>query len=230
MANKIREMFSRITRRYDFLNRVMSLGFDRRWRSKAVSLLPRRNNLRILDVCAGTGDFALAYLKRHEKKGSVILVDFSEDPLILAGKKLARRELSLHTAIAAGDALSLPFRDRTFDAVMCAFGVRNIEHPVDILLESRRVLRKGGKFVVLDFFRPRGFFKKLVLYTFGTVFIPVMGAIFAGSFRAYWHLVRSIRRNLTLEEFCLLFETAGFKNVSGEDIGIGFASIAVGNK
>ncbi len=227
MNNDLQAMFSRIARKYDFLNRLMSAGLDRHWRRKAVSLIPDRNKTRILDLCAGTGDFALEYMKKNTRCKTV-LVDFSEEILHLAEKKLVHRGHSSQTALAVADVVKLPFNDRTFDAVLCGFGIRNINQPVDILLEAKRVLKKQGKFVVLEFFRPIGFLKRLFFHSFIAPLIPLLGAIFSGNFKAYRYLVRSIQENLALEEFCLLTETVGFRNVTGKRLGIGYASVVTG--
>ena len=229
MDSGIRNMFSGIARRYDLLNRLMTAGLDRRWRRRAVSLLPNLENACILDLCAGTGDFAIQCLRMHDEC-SIVLGDFSPEILRVAQKKLAKGRCMERASITAADALRLPFADDTFDAVICGFGLRNIEPPVDALIQMKRVLREGGTFVILELFRPDTRPAKLFHYAFVTPVIPILGAVFAWNLRAYAYLVRSIRENLTLEEVCMLAEVVGFRKVEGIRIGKGTVSILTGVK
>ena len=229
LDKNIQKMFARISRRYDLLNHLMSFGRDRSWRRRATAFLPNRKKLRVLDLCAGTGEMAIECMTRDERS-RLVLVDFSPEILRIAERKVARKCEDRAAEFVVGDALKLPFDDRSFDAVVCAFGVRNIEPPALFLLEVSRVLKNGGKLIVIEFFKPDSFLTKLVHYTYVSIVVPLLGAIVAWSFSSYRYLVRSIRKNLKLDEFCLLAEVSGFRKTEGTSFGAGTVSIFVGEK
>jgi len=228
MTRDIRQMFSRIARRYDRLNRLLSLGSDRRWRAWAAGLLEDKRCKRVLDLCCGTGDFGIELLKRHDR-GRVAFVDFAEPMLELARRKLARRpEWAERSRLLAADALKLPFADETFDAVLCAFGLRNLPSQAEALLEIKRVLRTGGTCVVLEFFKPSTLPARLFYWTIGTTLIPLAGLIAAGTFGAYRYLTRSVLDHMSIDEFIFLMETVGFRRVEGFSISAGIAGAVRG--
>lgn len=230
MGRDIRQMFSRVARRYDRLNRLLSLGADRRWRMWAADLLGDRRCKRVLDLCCGTGDFGLEFLKAHDR-GRVAFADFAEPMLELARRKLeAKREWIERSRLVAADALKLPFADETFDAVLCAFGLRNVPSQADALLEIQRVLKPGGACIVLEFFKPSTWPARLFYWTIGTTLIPLAGLIVAGTFGAYRYLTRSILDHMRIDEFIFLMETIGFRRVEGFSISAGIAGAVRGEK
>jgi demethylmenaquinone methyltransferase/2-methoxy-6-polyprenyl-1,4-benzoquinol methylase len=230
MGRDIRQMFSRIARRYDRLNRLLSLGIDRRWRIWATSLLGDKHCKRVLDLCCGTGDFGLEFLKGQDR-GRVTFADFAEPMLELARRKLQRKpEWTERSRLVAADALRLPFADETFDAVLCAFGLRNLPSQADALLEIQRVLKPGGTCIVLEFFRPSTWISRLFYWTIGTTLIPLAGLIVAGTFGAYRYLTRSVLDHMRIDEFIFLMETVGFRRVEGFSLSAGIAGAVRGEK
>jgi ubiquinone/menaquinone biosynthesis methyltransferase len=228
METNIKEMFSRIAPRYDRLNRLLSLGRDRRWRAAAVAALEGRRARHVLDLCCGTGDFGIEFLKQREH-GRVIFLDFSEPMLELARRKLAcRPEWAERAVLVAADALRLPFADASFDAVLCAFGIRNISREAETLVEIKRVLKSGGACVILEFFRPSTWPSRLFYRTVGTTLVPLAGWLVAGHMGAYWYLTRSILNHMRLDEFLLLMETVGFRRLEGRPVSGGIAGLVHG--
>lgn len=211
----IQAMFDRIAPTYDLVNRTMSLGVDQRWRTRAIRSL--RSDGPILDLCAGTLDLAAALSKSHR----VIAVDFSAE-MLERGKAKAP---DVETVVA--DAKSLPFEDETFGGAICGFGVRNIRELETALGEVLRVLRPGGAFVTLEFFRP----VRAATRTFHRAFekcAPILGGAIARDREAYAYLASSIQHFQTREAYESLLRRVGFVNVGGEDLTMGVASIVRG--
>lgn len=180
-------MFARIAPRYDLANRVLSLGRDRAWR-RAAAALARVNAPRLLvDVAAGTGDFASAFAARHPGLDILLL-----DPCLPMLERAAAKGAPGHPAAASADALPLP--DGRADLVCCAFGVRNFPDPEKFLRECARVLRPGGEVVVLEFALPRAGVARRLLAALLPRFVPAAGWLVAGDARAYRYLAESIPR------------------------------------
>ena len=155
-AEAIEDMFDRIAPRYDLLNRVLSLGIDRYWRTRAVRLLADEQPARVLDVATGTADLAVK-AERMLHPREVVGIDLSAEMLQYGRTKLGRLGLTPRISLVQGDAEDLPFPDNAFDAALVAFGVRNFENLEAGLTGIRRVLRPGAALVVLEFSRPRTF-------------------------------------------------------------------------
>ena len=204
-------MFDRIAPRYDLLNRLLSAGTDVRWRRACADLLELDRPVRLLDLCTGTADLLVEALRRdarHRGAG----VDLSEEMLRRGAAKLRRRGLAGRTGLAAGDAEALPFAPATFDAATIGFGIRNVGDPAAALGEIRRVLRPGGRLVVLEFSQPRGWLGALYRRYFHRV-LPRVGALVSGDSSAYSYLPASVARFPTPEAFAALMEGAGFTSV-----------------
>ena len=228
MNHEVQQMFSRVAPRYDRLNRLLSLGRDRRWRARAVEALEERRVRRLLDLCCGTGDFGIEFCKQRPE-GRVTFADFAGPMLKRARRKLlSKPEWAERSSLVAADALRLPFPDHSFDAVLCAFGVRNISRETETLLEIQRVLTSGGVCVILDFFRPSTWPARLFYRTIGTTLIPLAGWLVSGHFGAYRYLTRSVLRHMRLNEFVLLMETIGFRRVEGFELTAGIAGVVHG--
>jgi demethylmenaquinone methyltransferase/2-methoxy-6-polyprenyl-1,4-benzoquinol methylase len=194
----VRTMFDRIAPVYDAMNRLMTAGLDRRWRRLTVAAVVRSGD-RVLDVCCGTGDLAIA---AHEAGADVTGLDFSERML----ERAKRKEPAV--AWVQGDALSLPFADRSFDAATVAFGVRNLADLERGLRELRRVLRTGGRVGVLEITRPKGMLRDFYALWFDRI-VPLLGKVLPGG-AAYAYLPASVRRFPGPEELAATMGEAGF--------------------
>jgi demethylmenaquinone methyltransferase / 2-methoxy-6-polyprenyl-1,4-benzoquinol methylase len=214
----VREMFDRIAPVYDFMNRAMSLGLDRRWRRLTAGAVVRPGE-RVLDVCCGTGDLALA---DREAGGRVVGLDFSKRMLARA------REKSDEIEWVEGDAAALPFADGEFDAVTVGFGIRNLEDMERGLNELARVLRPGGKLGCLEITRPRGLLRPLFRAWFD-VLVPLVGKLLPGG-RAYTYLPASVRRFPGPEELATAFQGAGFTDVRWQLLGGGIVALHTARK
>ena len=198
----VRGMFDRIAPVYDVMNRVMTMGLDRRWRRLTVREVVWPGD-RVLDVCCGTGDLAV----EAERRGArVVGLDFSERMLERARRKSGTIEW------VWGDALALPFADGEFDAVTVGFGVRNLEDLERGLVELARVLRTGGRIAVLEITRPRGLLRPFFRLWLD-VLVPLAGKVLPGG-KAYAYLPASVRRFPGAEDLAVLLVRAGFHDVS----------------
>ncbi|HVJ92640.1 MAG TPA: menaquinone biosynthesis decarboxylase [Labilithrix sp.] len=226
-ADGNREMFDRIAPTYDRLNRVMSLGIDRRWRVRAVEMLRpaierAAPSPRVLDLCAGTLDLA-ALIEQVYPDARVVACDVSEKMLALGRAKTRQVECIV------GDALELPFESASFDAVICGFGVRNLADLRRGLREVRRVLAPSGVFVTLELFRPRGAASRLVHGAGLRYALPMLGAAIANDRDAYEYLAESMEGFVTRESYEQLLHEEGFGPVVGADLTLGMASIVRAN-
>ncbi len=224
----VREMFDRIAPRYDLLNRILSAGTDVRWRRRAVNALMLPDGGRVLDVCSGTADLLLETLGR-DKSASGLGVDLSAGMLACGLGKLRRAGLEGRAAVTVGDAVRLPAPSNAFDGVLVAFGIRNVADHVGALLEMHRILRPGGRVVVLEFSVPRGFFGSLYRLYFEHV-LPRVGALVSGDASAYRYLPASVGQFPKPEAFGALMRRAGFSEVAFERLTGGIAHLYRGRR
>jgi demethylmenaquinone methyltransferase/2-methoxy-6-polyprenyl-1,4-benzoquinol methylase len=202
-SKKVMDMFSRISPRYDFLNHLFSLNCDKLWRKWAVKNFAPQNGEIYLDLCSGTGDFAVEFKKIQ--KGDVVCLDFSFDMLKVAKNK--RDDLFL----VQGDALFVPFKDESFDGAMVGFGIRNLEDLKKGLLEVNRILKKNSKFVILEFPKKvEGIFGLFFNFYFKKV-MPFVGRIFSKDEFAYRYLPLSTEYFKSEEELRTLFDECNFE-------------------
>jgi demethylmenaquinone methyltransferase / 2-methoxy-6-polyprenyl-1,4-benzoquinol methylase len=211
-SRRVREMFSGIAPRYDLLNHLLSLRFDSVWRKRVArryAALLARADARVLDLCCGTGDLAIALGRNSAAR--ITGVDFSHEMLALARGKAAAAKLPIEFVEA--DALRLPFGDGTFDLVTTAFGFRNLANYGEGLKEIRRVLRAGGEIAILEFCEPRGkIFGGLYRFYFRRI-LPGVGGVISGDSAAYSYLPRSVGRFPGPEELAELMDANGFEKV-----------------
>jgi ubiquinone/menaquinone biosynthesis methyltransferase len=213
-----RGMFERIAPTYDALNRLLSAGIDRRWRARALVELEKGPPGPVLDLCAGTMDLT-AMLAEAMPKTEVVALDFSPK-MLEAGRHKAP---SARTVV--GDALALPFDDASFAGVICGFGVRNFADPVKGAREALRVLRPGGVFVTLEFFRPSRLMTRAFHRAYAQVILPAVGGLVSGDAEAYRYLARSMAGFLTRAEYERALAEVGFERVRGFDLTLGVASV-----
>lgn len=225
---KVQEMFNGIAPKYDLLNHLLSMGIDKRWRKKAMKVVGAGRKDLVLDIACGTGDFSIEALKHGVKR--VIGADISEKMLDVAREKAKNKGLTERLDFQYGDSENLSFEDNTFDAVTVAFGVRNFEHLEQGLTEMCRVLRPGGKVVVLEFSTPERFpMKQLYNFYFKNV-LPFVGGIISGNRKAYEYLPASVFAFPQGEKFLEIMHHAGYTNVSQQRLTFGIASLYIGEK
>ena len=225
-AADVQQMFASIAPRYDLLNRVLSLGVDRRWRRAAATEALLLSPARLLDVATGTGDFALE-LKAASPDTQVIGCDFVPQMLTLARRKAGARRLEI--TFEAGDALKLPYPEASFEALTCAFGFRNFADYERGLCEFWRVLKPGGRLVILEFPPPaEGLFGQVFRFYFRQV-LPRIGAVISGNAGAYQYLPESVLAFPDPPRLARLMHATGFapryRLLSG-----GIAALHVGDK
>jgi demethylmenaquinone methyltransferase/2-methoxy-6-polyprenyl-1,4-benzoquinol methylase len=225
----VERMFSAIAPRYDFLNRLLSAGRDRVWRREAIRATRLPIDGRLLDVCTGTADMALE-TARQFPTATIAGVDFS-GPMIDRGRqKVAGAGLADRVVLSVAPAEALPFPDGAFDAVTVAFGLRNVADRRLALAEMRRVLKPGGRAVVLEFTTPPGrLFRRLYLWYFHRV-LPVIGGLISGHRSAYAYLPASVGEFPPPKELAAWMEQAGFRDVSYRLLTGGIVAIHVGEK
>ena len=223
----IGEMFSSIAPRYDFLNRLLSLGADRRWRRLAVAETIPSNGGRFLDVATGTADMALEILRQKGPGASVAGVDLSMEMIRVGREKCARAGRRRRVAFVRAPGESLPFRDGAFDSACVAFGIRNVIDRERGLREMCRVVRRGGRVVVLEFSTPPGaVFGPLYRFYFRSV-LPRIGGIFSrGS--AYAYLPESVLAFPDPPAFGEMMRTAGCSSVTRRPLTFGIVTLYVG--
>ena len=218
-------MFDRIAPRYDRLNRLLSLGVDVGWRRQAVRAALADAPARVLDVATGTADLALM-LKRARPQTQVIGIDFAEVMLSLGRAKAAR--LGLGVELLRGDALALPFDDASFDAITVAYGLRNFADVGRGLAEMRRVVRRGGRVVVLEFPPPPANLAGRALRWYGRSVMPTIGGLVSGDRSAYAYLPASTEAFLAPVELTAALQAAGFGQVRYRLQSFGVSALHVG--
>lgn len=225
---QVAKMFDRISGRYDFLNHFLSLGIDIGWRKKAIRELESINPRKLLDVATGTGDFAIQALSLDPEK--IIGVDISEGMLEVGRKKMRERKVDGRIEMKSGDSENLPFSDNTFDAVIVGFGVRNFENLERGLAEMFRVVRPGGKVVILEFSKPRSFpFKQIYNFYFKYI-LPKIGRWISSDTEAYTYLPESVEAFPDGEKFLGILDRLGYKNTSCKPLTFGISSLYIGSK
>lgn len=227
--SQVSDMFDNIAPYYDFLNRFLSLGIDRTWRKKAIALLDPQKHKYVLDVATGTGDLALEAAKQLQVD-QVIGVDISEEMLAIGRTKIAKKGLEQKIQLKSGDSENLPFEDNSFDALTVAFGVRNYEHLEKGLAEMRRVLKPGGKLVILEFSRPTIFpFKQLFNFYFKYI-LPTIGRFTSKDPKAYSYLYESVQAFPDGKDFIEVLNKIGYNNNQCIPLTLGICSIYAGEK
>lgn len=222
-------MFDRISPRYDLLNRILSLGLDEYWRKRLIEMLPQNDQLCLLDLATGTGDVALA-VTRGRKGASIIGVDKSEEMLKLARRKCAKLTGSGSISLLRGDGLSIPVCSAAFDAVTIAFGIRNMPNTESCLREMTRLLREGGKALILEFSLPKNRVLRVLHLFYLRQVVPLVGRLISGDSTAYRYLNRTVETYLQGEDFCAIMRRAGFAEVSANPLSGGIVTIYEGYK
>ena len=226
-ASRVRGVFDSVATRYDLMNDVLSFGLHRAWKAYAVAVAAVRPGMQVLDIAGGTGDLAGAFAKRAGPQGCVILSDINETMLRVGRDRLLDQGQVLPTA--ACDAERLPFGDASFDLVSVAFGLRNMTRKHEAMVEMARVLRPGGRLLVLDFSKPAAPLQKPYdFYSFKVM--PLLGSIFAKDADSYRYLAESIRMHPDQGTLKAMLKTAGFGHVDVHNLAAGIVALHVGVK
>ncbi|WP_291907922.1 bifunctional demethylmenaquinone methyltransferase/2-methoxy-6-polyprenyl-1,4-benzoquinol methylase UbiE [Chitinophaga sp. CB10] len=223
---QIATMFDDIAHRYDFLNHFMSLGIDIIWRKKALGYLKSLQPKQMLDVATGTGDFAIMAAKRLQPD-HITGIDISEGMLSHGREKIGKAGLADKISLQLGDSETISFPDKTFDAITVAFGVRNFENLHKGLTEMNRVLKPGGKLVILEFSNPTVFPIKQFYNLYFRYITPLFGKWIAKSQAAYSYLPESVKAFPQGEEMCNILKNTGFQAVTCKTLTFGICSIYV---
>ena len=226
-ARRVRGVFDSVATRYDLMNDLMSMGLHRAWKAYTVMVANVSEGSRVLDIAGGTGDLALAFAKKVGASGKVVHTDINEAMLRTGRERLLDAGVALPTLVC--DAEKLPFPDGHFDVVTVAFGLRNMTHKDVALKEMNRVLKPGGKQLVLEFSKvAKPLQKAYDWYSFNV--LPRLGKVVAGDDSSYRYLAESIRMHPTQDELKALMKEGGFGHVDYHNMSGGVVALHVGIK
>ena len=226
----VRKMFDGIAPSYDRLNHLMSLGVDRRWRRRALREIVDGTAQQVLDVACGTGDSTIAVAHAAASGSLVTGVDISEGMMALVAEKAEKAGVADRIRLAVADGEDLPFPNASFDRVTCAFGIRNFEHKEQGLREFHRVLKPGGRAVILELSVPRN---RVVRWFYDLYFLhvlPWIGGLVSGDKAAYRYLPASVHAFPSPDGFCGMLRGAGFTDVRHKALTFGLCRLYIGEK
>ena len=226
----IKDMFDSIAPKYDFLNRFLSLRQDIRWRREIVVSANIPDHGKVVDIACGTCDVALEIEKQKKNKIEIFAADFSPGMLKLGKKKISDKGKKNTIHLMAANALNLPFKHNSFDAIFIAFGIRNIMDRKTALTEFHDSLKKGGKAAILELTTPeQGMVKKFYMFYFKRI-LPFLGTIFSKNSGAYHYLPESVIKFPSQEEFARIMRSAGFSEIKWKQMTFGIVTLFVGTK
>ena len=228
-AGRVRGIFGSVAGKYDVMNDAMSLGIHRLWKDAMMDWLAPRAGQRLLDVAGGTGDIAFRFLDRAGH-GHATVLDLTEAMLIEGRRRAEAEAMAQNLDWVVGDAMGLPFTDNSFDVYTISFGIRNVTRPQAALDEAFRVLRPGGRLMVLEFSQIPSEMLQWVYDLYSFHIIPRLGQVIAGDRDSYQYLVESIRRFPDQETFLEMVRTAGFENARYRNLSLGIACLHSGWK
>jgi demethylmenaquinone methyltransferase/2-methoxy-6-polyprenyl-1,4-benzoquinol methylase len=226
---QVAKMFDSIAFRYDFLNRFLSGGIDVWWRKKAILQLKELRPKYILDVATGTADVALLTYKLL-KPEKIVGIDISDGMLELGRKKIVKSRLTQFIELHNGDSETINYPNASFDAITVAFGVRNFENLEKGLSEMLRVLKPGGKLVVLEFSKPKQILFKSIYKAYMNIITPAVGSLFSKDKKAYQYLNQSVQAFPEREQFTQILRQTGYSNTYYKTLSLGICSIYCGSK
>lgn len=221
------KIFDDIAGQYDRINGLLSFGIHTRWRKKLAAALPAGEQLEALDLATGTGDVAFTLLEQPQVK-HVTGLDLSKGMLALASKKAEEKQLAAKTTFLHGDACALPFAENAFDAVTMSFGIRNVPDVPQCLREMRRVLKPGGKALILEFSLPENAIVRTGHLTYLRHILPTIGNVLSGHEFAYSYLNKTIETFPYRHDFVDLMTAQGFADAAYQDLTFGIVNLYSG--
>ena len=224
------QMFNTISSRYDFLNHFLSFGLDRSWRRKVAKSLTSQPHQRVLDLATGTADTLLAFFKYNPHVASAVGIDLADKMLDIGRGKVRQEKLEDKIILQHGDANQIPFENQSFDAASIVFGIRNVVDPIIVLKGMYRVLKVGGRALILEFSLPANCFVRAVHLFYLRTVVPFVGWLFSRNYHAYRYLNLTIEEFPYGEKFCQMMTEAGFKMVKANSLLWGVATIYQGDK
>ncbi len=228
-AGRVQGVFGSVASRYDIMNDVMSGGIHRLWKDAMMDWLAPRSGQKLLDVAGGTGDIAYRFLKRAGQ-GHATVLDLTEEMLAEGRKRAEANQMIDQLDWSVGDAMALPFPDNSFDVYTISFGIRNVTRPQDALNEAFRVLRPGGRLMVLEFSQIPNPAMQWAYDRYSFNLIPLMGQLIANDRDSYQYLVESIRKFPDQDMFLNMVRSAGFENAKYRNLTAGVACLHSGWK
>lgn len=223
-------MFDRIAPRYDLLNRLLSFRRDVAWRKRMGRMIPEGRDLKLLDIATGTADQILSLMTTTPRITQAVGVDMSEGMLDHGRKKITKLGWENRIELKTGDAMSIPEPGSSFDVATMSFGIRNVLNVTEALREVRRVLKPGGRAMILEFSTPANPLFRPLYFFYLRHILPVIGGMLSGDRTAYTYLNRTIETFPSGEDFCVIMREAGFVNVKATPLTFGIASIYQGDR
>jgi len=225
----VQGVFTSVASKYDIMNDVMSVGIHRIWKEAMMDWLAPRAGQKLLDVAGGTGDVSFKFLGRAGS-GHATVCDITESMLVAGKTRAEAAAMSDSLDWVVGDAMALPFPDNTFDVYTISFGIRNVTRPQEALNEAFRVLRPGGRLMVLEFSQLPNPMMQAAYDAYSFNVIPQMGKVITGDRDSYQYLVESIRNFPDQDTFLEMVKTAGFENAKYRNLSMGIAALHSGWK
>ncbi|NGX39755.1 MAG: Demethylmenaquinone methyltransferase [Chlamydiae bacterium] len=226
---QVSQMFNEISPTYDRVNRILSFGLDRLWRKRLTSLLPSGNSLTLIDLATGTGDQLLSLMKSG-KISSALGIDLAEEMLSFFKTKVAGRPFANEIALEVASALDIPAEEGSFDCATISFGIRNVGDPGLCLREMHRVLKPGGRALILEFSLPKIKLVRFFHLLYLRKVLPFLGGVISGKPSAYSYLNKTIEAFPYGSAFCNLMKEANFSNVHAHPMTLGVATLYMGEK
>ena len=228
-AGRVQGVFNSVSSKYDVMNDVMSLGVHRIWKDMMMDWLAPHDDQKLLDVAGGTGDIAFKFLERSSS-GHATVLDLTTSMLTEGRKRAEAQQMTNQINWVVGDAMNLPFEDNLFDAYTVSFGIRNVTRPQEALKEAYRVLKPGGRIMVLEFSQIPVPLGQWLYDRYSFNFIPKMGKVITNDRASYQYLVESIRKFPDQETFLGMIKSAGFENTKYRNLTLGIACLHSGWK
>ncbi len=226
----VKDVFTSVAPKYDLMNDLMSLGVHRIWKEAMMDWLVPKPGQRLLDVAGGTGDIAFKFILRTKGKSNAVVLDMTESMLQEGKRRGEASDLAENLEWICGDALTLPFPENSFDVYTISFGIRNVSDIDKALLEAFRVLKTGGRIMVLEFGKLSDSLLQTIYDKYSFNVIPRLGEYIVGDSQSYQYLVESIRRFPAQDEFSSQIRNTGFRNVKYRNLSFGVAAIHSGWK